>query len=600
MTDKKNIFVVEMSTYEKPKVEESRTKDWVEYTMKLPNGKTVDCYQWLIDRFRYSPTNNAIISNMSRLIYGGGLDAYNAHRKPSEYAHMLSLFPKDVVKKHITDKKMLGGACYQVIYNKAHTKVIRVAHLPIHTIRPNKMNKDGEIDGYWFSDDWSDIRKNEPRFIPAFGTSKQEIELLVSQSYSVGMKYFGEVDYFGCLPYCVLEEEIADYLINDCQNGFAPTTIVNYNNDEPDEETKERITKNTIAKTTGSKGKRTIVSFNANKDLATTIDHIPLNDAPEHYAYLAKEAESKILAGHGVVSPMLVGIVNENHGFSSNADEIEVASKYFYNTSINYFQEQEIDDIDKILAFNGVSLDLYFIPVGLLDQKVRDKSISTEQELKLSAHDDKIAEAMVELADNDLDEWELIDSFKVNHDSNDKIDAYLDALNAKNNTSLAKLKRYVTNLATTGTARPNANSEQDGVLFKSRYRYTGSVKENSREFCRKMIQANKVYRKEDIISMGLQVVNKGWGPKGADTYSIWLYKGGGACGHYWTREIYLKKSDVNSPLARTYSPSEVRKAGDIVPLTGNDKGENKNDLRVYTKPKDMPFEGFLPTNKRFQ
>jgi hypothetical protein len=52
-------------------------------------------------------------------------------------------------------------------------------------------------------------------------------------------------------------------------------------------------------------------------------------------------------------------------------------------------------------------------------------------------------------------------------------------------------------------------------------------------------------------------------------------------------------------LARTYSPSEVRKAGDIVPLTGNDKGENKNDLRVYTKPKDMPNNGFLPTNKRF-
>ena len=594
MTDKKNVFIVEMSTYEKPKIEESRTKDWVEY------GKKNDYYEWLIDRFRYSPTNNAVISNMSRLIYGNGLDAHNANKKPSEYAQMLSLFSKDVVKKHITDKKMLGGACYQVIYNKQHTKVVRVEHLPIHLIRPNKCNEDGEIEGYWFSNDWSDVRKNEPVFIPAFGTSKKEIELLVSNTYSVGMKYFGEVDYFGALPYCVLEEEIADYLINDCQNGFAPTTIVNYNNDEPDDETKERITKNTIAKTTGSKGKRTIVSFNSNKDLATTIESIPLNDAPEHYQYLSDESRNKILAAHGVVSPMLVGIVTDNQGFNSNADEIEVASKYFYNTSINHFQESEIDDINKILAFNEVSLDLYFIPVGLLDRNIRDKSVKQETEMQLSAHDSDIVNAMVELADNDLDEWELIDSFKVNHDTNDKVDAYLDALNAKNNTSLAKLKRTIISLATTGTARPNTRSEQDGEIFKSRYRYTGEVSQNSREFCVKMKQADKIYRKEDIIAMGSQAVNKGWGPKGADTYSIWLYKGGGACGHYWTREIYLKKSDANSPLARTYSPAEVRKAGDIVPLTGNDKGENKNDLRVYTKPKDMPFEGFLPTNKRFQ
>jgi hypothetical protein len=90
--------------------------------------------------------------------------------------------------------------------------------------------------------------------------------------------------------------------------------------------------------------------------------------------------------------------------------------------------------------------------------------------------------------------------------------------------------------------------------------------------------------------MGAMAVNQGWGPKGSDTYSIWLYKGGGDCHHYWTRETYLRKSDVNNPLAKQFTPSQARKEGEIVPL---------NDNKVYQKPKDMPNNGFLPTNKRF-
>jgi hypothetical protein len=115
-----------------------------------------------------------------------------------------------------------------------------------------------------------------------------------------------------------------------------------------------------------------------------------------------------------------------------------------------------------------------------------------------------------------------------------------------------------------------------------------------------MVQLNKIYRKEDILLMGSQAVNEGWGPEGADTYSIWLYKGGGDCHHKWMRETYLRKSDANSPLARKYTPAEVRKAGEIAPLTDKDKsGKQVNDKRVYQRPTDMPYNGFLPTNKRF-
>ena len=100
-----------------------------------------------------------------------------------------------------------------------------------------------------------------------------------------------------------------------------------------------------------------------------------------------------------------------------------------------------------------------------------------------------------------------------------------------------------------------------------------------------MLNANKLYRKEDIMRMSNQSVNEGWGPNGADNYDIFLYKGGGACHHFWTRETYRKRADANSPLAEEITAAQARKAGEILPT---------NDSKVYQKPINMPNKGFLP------
>ena len=150
------------------------------------------------------------------------------------------------------------------------------------------------------------------------------------------------------------------------------------------------------------------------------------------------------------------------------------------------------------------------------------------------------------------------------------------------------------NFASTGTARPNAKSVQDGVTpdgrpYKVRYQYTGGLQENSREFCRLMVGAKKIYRKEDIVAMGSQEVNKGWGPKGnSATYSIWFYKGGGSCHHFWMRQVYMGKEgannvDAKSPKAEVGVNKAKREGAKIV----------TNNPKVAKMPLDMPNEGFL-------
>ena len=561
-----NNNIIQLSSYTAPEVIESTRNEWVEY------GADNNYYQFLIDRYSNSATNNAVINNICRLVFGKGLKATDSAMKPNEWAQLQSIIKEEDLKRVIFDLYALGQCALQVHYDKGHKNIIRAYHTPIQLLRPEKCNKDGDIVAYYYSDNWSDPKKYVPKRIESFGTSKKEIEMLYYAPYTAGMKYFSAVDYQGCIDYSLLEEKISEYLINEVSNSFAPTTIVNFNNGTPTDEMKDEISAQVIGKLTGSKGKKVVISFNENETTRTTVDSIPLNDAPSHYNYLSEECTAKILRGHNVTTPLLFG-VSSTTGFSSNADEMKTGAILFENMVIKPKQEQIVAMIDKILAFNGVSLRLKFATL----QPFESDEPQPVQEVKMSAQDDLDVAKYGE--DIDLNEWVLVDSREVDYELEDELDAELEKLN--NPTTLSKVLNFVK----TGTARPNTSSDQDGKIFKHRYRYTGEVTEKSRKFCQKMIEANKVYRKEDIIRMESEAVNKGWGPKGADNYSIWLYKGGGSCHHKWVRETYLRKSDVNSPLAKKFTPSQTRKQGEIAPA---------NDKRVYTRPIDMPNKGFLP------
>jgi hypothetical protein len=570
---------VELEAYKAPKSIESNKNNWVEF------GDNNDYYGYLNDRYNNSTTNNSVINSITKLIYGKGLDATDSNRKPNEYAQMKMLLRKDVVKKLVVDYKRLGQGYLQLIYNKAKNSIVRVEHMPTMNIRVEKCNEKGEITGYYYSDNWQDTKKFPPKRIPAFGYGDKTLELISVGNYTIGQKYYSNVDYLGALPYAQLEEEIADYLINDVQNGFAPTTIINFNNGIPDEEKQELISNDVKRKTSGSHGVKTIVAFNNDETKKTTIDSVPLNNAPEHYSYLSEESRGKILLGHGVTSGLLFGIPSAN-GFSSNADELKNAFVLFDNMIIRPFQENLCDMFDEILAFNGISLNLYFKtlqPLEFTDLSpvVNKDAMEEETGVKLSSHIDNldIEEFGEEI---DLTEWELIDSRPVNYEDEARLDAELEALNNPEKSLLSKVWEFVT----TGVARPNLPSSQDGKLFMSRYRYSGEVSANSREFCRKMLKANKLYRKEDIHLMSTKPnTNEGWGPNGTDTYDIFLYKGGGACHHFWTRETYKRFTDPRRKGSEEVTPAQARKAGEILPTV---------DKRVYQKPINMPNQGFLP------
>jgi hypothetical protein len=535
----------------------------------------------------------------------------------------------------------MGQCAVQVIYSKNRAKIVQLEHMPIETLRAEKCNEKGEIEGYYYFSDWSKYKRgNELKRIPAFGTSKEGLEILYIKPYRAGFKYYSPVDYQGGTQYAELEEEISNFHLNNILNGLAPSMLINFNNGTPDPEQREMIERRIYEKFSGSSNAgKFILAFNDNPETAASIEPVQLSDAHQQYEFLSNESSKKIMVAHRIVSPMLFGIKDDT-GLGNNADELKTASILFDNLVIKSFQGLLIDHFDQILAFNDISLHLYFKTLQPLefvdlenvqDEETREeetgvklkkidgedvyptkeqaiekakemgcegyheheengmtwympcKDHSEAQDLSEDDFRDNIAQELIDLGEDEeelLNDFELVDESQVDYEFDDEMDELIENANEQ------------INLASTGSAKPYRESKQDGktpaskllgYTFLVRYKYAPErVKRTSREFCKKMVSAKKVYRKEDIKAMDQRAVNAGFGKGGSDTYSIWLYKGGARCHHYWSRRTYLRK-DGNKSLGKKLYDSEAKRRGFIAP---------KNAKKVAIKPKDMPYSGY--------
>jgi hypothetical protein len=535
------------------------------------------------------------------MIYGKGISATDSNRKPDQYAQMMSIVKGDCLKKVALERKLLGMASMQVIYNKG--KVTRVDHFPMQTLRAEKCNDKGEIEAWYYHHDWTKYRNGDVlKRIPAFGFGNgNEVEIYVIKPYVSGYHYYTPIDYSGALPYAKLEEEIADYLINDVMNGFSGTKVINFNNNIPPEEKRQEIANDVKRKLTGAKGDKVIVSFNASLENKTTVDDIPLNDAPAHYEYLSTECFEKLIVGHRVTSPMLLGIRDTGGGLSNNADEIETATRLFDNIVIRPYQIEIIDALDAILAVNDIALNLYFKtiqPLDFIDVNTANATTNEEETgVKMAAvccSSDKdtsvdIADLLISKGESLGAEWVLIDESEVDQDLENDLDAEIDFLNQKGKKDKSLLSKIL-DLASTITARPNSKSSQDenidGIRFITRYKYSGDLT-GEREFCKRMLAADKIYRKEDIKQTTSNEVNPGQGHNG-NNYDLFLYKGGVNCKHKWLRQTYVSfenvKIDVTNPNATTISTNKAEKYGYRV----------RNEPEVAMRPYDMPNHGHHP------
>ena len=660
------ILSINLETSTAPIVQEVRGRDYIEYGTEDWRNLYP---QFLIDLYYNSSTHAAIINATAEMIAGEDLIAEEEDTNLENYVKLKKFLRHansneslhQVIKKVAFDFKLQGAYALHIVWNRERTEIAEVYHVPVERVRAGRPNAMGKVDCYYISADWANTRTNKPYPINAFNVNDRTSgsQLLYTGAYSPNMDCYHTPDYLAANNWCLVDQKVAEFHLNNIENGFSGSYFVSFANGIPTQEERRQIEQSLVEKFTGaSNSGKFILTFSDDKTRTPEITPISVSDADKQYLALQELLVQNILTGHRVTSPMLMGIKSDT-GLGSNVDELNAAGNFYLNTVVKPFQLHILNTLQTIFSVNNMDLPVQFVqlkPITVEFTSQDLKGVMTEDEIreevglkpladvevredfkeefaKVGMIDGKPVFDTIEEAEahaktigcegyheHDLEgktvymaceghteateldkfiqefgeempeEWELIEEEVVDGEHQDF--NYEEVLNELMNEKLE--------LASTGRAIPSRKSEQDGLskksfdYFRVRYVYSQdnfltSKTGEKRDFCKKMTAAKKLYRKEDIINMGSKEVNKGWGPKGnSDTYSIWLYKGGGNCHHFWSRRIF--KTVIGES-----KTTKIEDADMIGYTKARSEGftAKKNDKLVATPPKKMKNNGFL-------
>jgi hypothetical protein len=619
---KDNILSINLETQTAPVVSEVRGKDYIEYGTEDWRNLYP---QFLIDLYYNSSTHAAIVNSTAEMIAGEdlivedddtNLDAYVKLKKFLRHANSKESLHQ-VIKKVAFDFKLQGAYALHIIWNRERTEIAEIYHVPVERVRAGRPNEMGQVDTYFISGDWSNVRTHKPYAISAFNVNDRTAgsQLLYTGAYSPNMDIYHTPDYIAGCNWALVDQRVAEFHLSNIENGFSGSYFISFANGIPTQEERFQIEQSLTEKFTGAKNSgKFILTFSDDKTRTPEITPISVSDADKQYLALQELLVQNICSAHRVTSKTLLGIDSTN-GFSSNTDELVNAANFYQNTVVRGFQLNILNTLQTIFSVNNMDLPVEFVqlkPITVQFDSETIREVMTQDEIREDlglpslSDDEEVVEdrddfsktekaekteleSFIEEFGEDMpEEWELVEEEKADGEHKD-----FDFEEVLNDVANEKIE-----LASTGRAIPSRKSEQDGVskktydYFRVRYVYTKdnflSQEGETRDFCRQMMGVKKVYRKEDIINMSKKPVNPGWGPRGANTYSIWLYKGGGNCHHYWLRQIYKT----------TIGESKTTKIEDA-DLIGYTKAKSegftakKNNVLVAKPPKKMKNNGFL-------
>ena len=610
-----NILSINLSTTTAPTVTEEHGKNWVNYGTE----DWANLYpQFLIDLYYNSSTQAAIINSTSELIAGAGLVIEDEGQRDLEAVVKLKKFfnsansnetLNEVIKKIAFDFKLQGAFALNIVWTQDRTQIAEIYHLGVDKIRAEKPNKLGKVEAYYVSSDWADTRTNKPYRVPAFNTNDRTSanQILYTGLYSPNMNAYYTPDYVAGNNWALVDQRVAEFHLNNISNGFSGSFMINFANGVPTQEERFQIESSLAAKFTGADNAgKFILTFSDDKTRTPDIVPITPSDLDKQFLALQELLVQNILSAHRVTSKTLMGIDSAS-GFSSNADELNAASNYFLNTVCKPYQSHIIRILRKIFTVNNMDMPVMFEQLKPITTKFTNQDLAgvlTSDEIReemgyapldVEVHEDftkmseytELDKFIEEFGEDDLEGYTLLDE-EIVEDEHEDFD-FEKELNEK--LELARVPKDDRD----GLDDQDGWSKKVSKFFKVRYKYDrDSALTNKsgtkREFCRKMMGANKLYRKEDLVALENKVVNPGFGIGGANTYSIWLYKGGPQCFHRFIRKIYVME------LEDAYKEKDITRYGKLI-STAKARSQGfypkPNNKKVAQAPRTMKNNGYI-------
>jgi hypothetical protein len=321
---------------------------------------------------------------------------------------------------------------------------------------------------------------------------------------------------------------------------------------------------------------------------APVITQLRTNELANQFEQLDPRVTSSIIMAHAITSPMLFGIKTE--GQLGGRSELRTAWEHFYNTYVKPKQTKLEQDVNYIMSFFGLPENCYSViglePIGIeidlptiqaaldpeefkeyLREKLGIKKKDTYSKQKFA--EDKLLFELTNKLGVKAEEYEIVmkgmgyDFEAPANLEGDNLKVY-DALTEKPKISIAELAditnireakilqilenlnkaNYIGLKITEVNGRPQIESkisivepeeQERGFILETKWRYEGPKDSKNRDFCSKMLAANRLYTRAEIdqLENDMEEYNT----------SVWRYRGG------WYHNPSL---DVNTPQCRHF------------------------------------------------
>lgn len=234
------------------------------------------------------------------------------------------------LQKLALDYILFGGFAVEVIKLRNNEYQYKYRDVSLIRLSPNK-NKIG------FSENWANYKSDVEWFDKVDNLGETGIYLFKNPKTR---GTYPSPRYISALKSLDTMKEISSYHNNNAKNGFTPNVVINFNNGEPDEDTKKEIEKKLKEKFTGVNGSKFILSFNESEETKTTIEKIDNDNLDQKFETLQKFLQNQIIVAHQITSAQLIGVTPENQGFSKT-EYIEAMEIFEENVIAGYRKEIE-------------------------------------------------------------------------------------------------------------------------------------------------------------------------------------------------------------------------------------------------------------------
>jgi hypothetical protein len=349
--------------------------------------------QFVASLFYKSAINRTCIQSKLDAVIGQGLRTTEADQQyVLNRANPLESW-NDVFEKVALDYITFGGMAVNVIWNQEGTNIAEIYHVDFTKVRSGFHNPNTDkVEDYYYSSNWSEYRKElfKPRSYHAFDPQKADefpSQIWYYFDYEPGNLWYPLPSYAGSLNDIQIDIETSKFHISNLANSLNPSLFIGLNNGIPEPEEREEIYDELMMAYRGSENAgKAFIAFSQDKEHAPDIIPIPsAND--NYYVNLESRITTRILTGHRITSPLLLGLYHEGGGgLGSNKDEIMVSYQHFISTVVKPIQKSMLRVFDTLFSYYGYSSALFIEPNKLFEaEEVTIADEETKKEVDTSS-----------------------------------------------------------------------------------------------------------------------------------------------------------------------------------------------------------------------